>query len=352
MDAQDLPEHRNAARHRIWKPVLPPEERVDPGKLQPASRPPERLAVESLNSWKEIAGYLKRDERTVRRWQEEGLPVHRHVHKKRASVYAFKSEIDAWWRTDRSRIEAAETAAAAPKEGHVWTWLVVALVAVPVVLLGFNVGGLGDRLLGWPPATENRSIAVLPLKNLTPDAEQNYFADGVTEALITQLGQISTLDVISYQSILRYRGATKSLPEIARELNVKAVVEGTVLRAGDKIRITANLVQASPERHIWAESFEFDHRDILAAQERVAREVASHVHANLTAADRGRLTVARPVDPEAHEAYLLGRTYLYAARVRGNAIKARESFEKAIAKDPDYAPPYATLAELYIRTGG
>jgi len=326
---------------------------MEAGRSQPSPQRAENSASDSLNSWKEIANHLKRDERTVRRWQEQGLPIHRHVHKKRASVYAYKSEIDAWWRTDRSRIEAVEAVASGPRQGRVWRrWAVAVALALPAALLGLNVAGLRDQLLGWRPATENASIAVLPLKNLTADTEQNYFADGLTEALITQLGKISSLDVISYQSILRYRGATKSLPEIARELNVKAIVEGTVLRSGEKIRITANLVQAAPERHLWAESFEFEHRDILAVQERVARDVASRVHARLRAADGGRLTANRAVDPEAHEAYLLGRSFLYKARVRGNASKAKEAFEKAIAKDPDYAPPYASLAELHIRTGG
>jgi TolB-like protein/Tfp pilus assembly protein PilF len=325
---------------------------MEAGRSQSFPQRAELLATDSLNSWKEIANYLRRDERTVRRWQEQGLPIHRHLHKKRASVYAYKSEIDAWWRTDRSRVEAAEALASASKRGRVWwRWALAAALALPVALVGLNVAGLRDQLLGGA-ATQHPTIAVLPLKNLTADTEQTYLADGVTEALITQLGKISSLDVISHQSILRYRGTMKSLPEIAHELNVKAVVEGTVLRSGEKIRITANLVQASPERHLWAETFEFEQRDILAVQERVAREVASHVHARLTAADGRRLTANRAVDPEAHEAYLFGRSLLYKARVRGNALKAKEAFEKAIAKDPAYAPPYASLAELHIRTGG
>ena len=308
-------------------------------------------ANESLDSWKAIAGYLKCDERTVRRWEKEGLPVHRHMHKKRASVYAYKADVDSWWERDRLRLQVAEATASPEKRRLLW-WIPASALALALLLVALEVGGIRERLLGRPGTGEIASIAVLPLKNLTADTEQNYFADGLTEALITQLGKISSLDVISHQSILRYRGTTKSLPEIARELNVKAVVEGTVLRSGEKIRITANLVQAAPERHLLAESFEFEHRDILAVQERVARDVASRVHARLTAADGGRLTAKRAVDPEAHEAYLLGRTYLYNARVRGNATKAKEAFEQAIAKDPDYAPPYASLAELHIRTGG
>jgi TolB-like protein/Tfp pilus assembly protein PilF len=221
-----------------------------------------------------------------------------------------------------------------------------------LVLVAFNVGGLRERLLGAPDSGENASIAVLPLKNLSADREQDFFASGMTEALITQLGKISTLDVISHQSMLGYRDVTKSLPQIARELNVKMVLEGTVLRSGDKLRVTINLVQAAPERHLWAESFEVDPGDVLAVQSEVAREVARHVHAKLTPADSSHLATSHRVDPDAYEAYLLGRAHFYKPRTPANAARAKEYFQKTIAKDPTYAPAYASLAELYIWTGG
>ena len=322
---------------------------MDLGKAQPPSKPADLSASAPLDSWKEIASYLKRDERTVRRWEKEGLPIHRHMHKKRATVYAYKSEIDIWWRNGRSRLESAEAAAAGRRR---FTWLFAGLLAATVVGLGLNASGLLDRLLGRPIAVELNSIAVLPLRNLSADREQDYFAEGMTEALITHLGKIGTLHVISHQSVLGYRGATKSLPEIAEELKVSKILEGTVLRSGDRVRVTANLVQATPERHLWAESFEFDRRDILAVQGQVAREVASHIRIRLTPQERGRLAASRPVDPEAYEAYLLGRAYFYKARTPINSKRAKEYFEKAIAKDPGYAPPYASIAELYIWTGG
>jgi len=236
-----------------------------------------------------------------------------------------------------------------------WSRRWVFFAAPLALLLGLvtlNVGGVRDRLLGRPIAAEMNSIAVLPLKNLSADWEQDYFADGMTESLITQLGKISTLHVISHQSMLQYRGSTKSLPQIARELKVNTLLEGTVLRSGDRIRITANLVQAAPERHLWAESFEFDQRDILALQAQVAREVASQIRIKLTPQELGRLTHSRPVDPEAYEAYLLGRAYFYKARTPTNSMRAKEYFAKAIEKDPAYAPAYASMAELYIWTGG
>jgi TolB-like protein/Tfp pilus assembly protein PilF len=307
-------------------------------------------ATEPLDSWKEIARYLKRDVRTVRRWEREGLPVHRHMHKKQASVYAYKSEIDVWWSNGRSRLELPE-AAAAHKRWR-FRWLVAAGLAMLVLGLGLNMGGLRDELLGRPVAGEIGSIAVLPLKNLSADREQDYFAEGMTEALITQLGKISSLHVISHRSVLRYRDGTKSLPQIARELNVNAILEGTVLRIGDRVRITANLVQAAPERHLWAESFEFDQRDILALQGQVAREVASQIRIKLTPEERRRLTISRPVDPEAYEAYLLGRAYLYKGPTMSSLMRAKEYFDKAIEKDPGYAPAYASLAQLHSWPGG
>ena len=170
-------------------------------------------------------------------------------------------------------------------------------LALLLGLVALNVGGVRDRLVGRPVAVEMNSIAVLPLRNLSADREQDYFAEGMTEALITQLGKIGALDVISHQSVLVYRGATKSLPEIARELKVSVVLEGTVLRSGDKIRVTANLVQAAPERHLWAESYELNPRDILALQAQVAREVASHVRVKLTPEERGRLADLPPRGP-------------------------------------------------------
>lgn len=312
-------------------------------------RPADLSAIEPLDSWKDIARYLKRDERTVRRWEKEGLPVHRHLHNKRATVYAYKSEIDVWWSNGRSRFDLPEVAAR--HKSHRFIWLLAAGFALAVAGLALNLGGLQDQLLGRPVAGEIGSIAVLPLKSLSADREQDYFADGMTQALITQLGKISTLHVISHQSVLRYRDGTKSLPEIARELKVNALLEGTVLRSGDRVRITANLVQVAPERHLWAESFEFDQRDILAIQGQVAREVASQTRIKLTPQERARLTISRPVDPEAYEAYLLGRAHLSKTEAPTNSMRAKEYFEKAIEKDPGYAPAYASLAELYIWRG-
>ena len=306
------------------------------------------MANERLDSWKEIATHLKRDESTVRRWEKEGLPIHRHAHKRKASVYAYASEVDAWWNEGRVRLDSAETAGK-DRRRRAAGWAAAGFVLVGVVV-GLNVGAVRDRLLGRSMTGEVTSIAVLPLKNLSGDSRQDYFVDGMTEALITELGKISSLQVLSYQSVISYRQTAKPLPQIARELKVHALLEGALLRSGDRVRMTANLVQATPERHLWAETYEFAPRDIIAVQRDVARGVISQIRIRLTPQEQARLTTSRRVDPDAYEAYLLGRAYFYKAPTPTNSMKAKEYFEKAIEKDPGYAPAYAGLAQLYSRT--
>lgn len=323
---------------------------TDVDRSPPSSELQEPRVSERLDSWKRIAAYLKRDESTVRRWEKEGLPVHRHAHKKKATIYAYKSEIDAWWNVGRVRLEAAESVAAGPRRRAAW-WVATGLVVLGVAVgAGLNVAGVRDRLLGRSGAGEITSMAVLPLKNLSGDPGQDYFADGITEALINELGKISTLRAISYRSVRGYRETANPLSQIARDLGVDALLEGAVVRSGDRVRITANLVKAAPERHLWAETYEFDARDVVAVQGKVARDVARQIRVKLTAQEQARLTTDRRVDPEAYEAYLLGRAYTNKIPSGWNA--AKHSFEQAIAKDPGYAPAYAGLALVYSRIRG
>jgi eukaryotic-like serine/threonine-protein kinase len=219
----------------------------------------------------------------------------------------------------------------------------LALLAIFALLVASNVGGVRDRAAG---AGHIQSLAVLPLANLSGDSAQDYFADGMTEAMITELAQISGLRVISRTSVMQYKGGKKSLPEIARELHVDSVLEGSVLRSGEKVRITAQLIQATPERHLWAKSYESDLRDVMAVQSEVARSVAGEIRIKLTASEEARLQKSRPVNPQAHDAYLRGRYFRRKGSLE-NIEKARQYFEQALNFDPLYAPAYAALADYY-----
>jgi TolB-like protein/Tfp pilus assembly protein PilF len=228
-----------------------------------------------------------------------------------------------------------------------------AVVALVAVLFAFNVAGLRDRLLhrraGLPRI---ESIAVLPLENLSRDPEQEYFTDGMTEELITNLSKIKALRVISRTSAMQYKGVKKPLVEIAQELEVDAVVEGSVLRAGHRVRVTANLLQASTDRHLWAETYERDLRDVLALQSEVARAIVEAIRTELTPQEQLRLTPARPVNPEAYEAYLKGRHQVSNAFTPEAELKAIKYFREAIQKDPGFAPAYAEMAPCYANLAG
>ena len=190
-----------------------------------------------------------------------------------------------------------------------------------------------------------RSLAVLPLENLSSDS-QDYFAEGMTDELITDLAQISALRVISRTSVMPYKGVRKPLPQIARELNVDAVVEGTVLRSGKQVRITAQLIQAPADKHLWAQSYEGDVRDTLALQKTVARAIAEQIRINLTPQEAAVLESVKVVNPEAYEDYLKGR-YFWNKRTAEDVKKATYYFNQAIASDPNYPLPYTGLADIY-----
>ena len=194
------------------------------------------------------------------------------------------------------------------------------------------------------------SLAVLPLENLSRDPEQEYFAEGLTEALTTTLAKIGDLRVVSRTSAMLYKGAHKPLREIARELEVDTVVEGTVLRVGRRVRITAQLIDAKREAHLWAESYERDLRNVLALQSDVARAIAREVQVKLTPQEEAQLAQVGPVDPEAYEAYLKGR-YYWNRRTQEGHGKAAHYFQQAIAKDPAFAAALAGLADCLSGLG-
>src|SRR6516225_2031924 len=315
-----------------------------------------------LDSWKEIAAYLKCSERTVRRWEDEGLPVHRHPHKKKAAIYAYKAELDAWWRDGHERLKNIEEAREATPEGlsavtdagssrRKWAVMTLATGAVALLITVIPASRFRDRIRGNAPTAPIHSVAVLPLENLSRDPEQQYFADGMTDALITDLAKIHALRVISRNSVMLYKDKPKPMPEIAQELNVDAVVEGTVMRSGDRVRITAQLIEAPKDRHLWAETYEGNLRGILSLQDNVAKAIANEVKTTLTPQEETRLSGARQVDPVAHQAYLRG---LY--ELHGTTDEAKEKaisyFQEAVAHDPNDALAYAGLASAYSGLGG
>lgn len=223
-------------------------------------------------------------------------------------------------------------------------------------LFGFGLAlllaaGLFWILYPWNYSSSKiRSLAVLPLENLSGDASQDYFAEGMTDELITHLGQISALRVISRSSVMTYKSARKPLAEIARELNVEAVVEGSVLRSGDRVRITAQLIEVPADRHMWAQSYEGDLRDTLTLQNTVARAIAGQIRATLNRQEKAALEKSSAVDPEAYEAYLKGR-YFWNKRTGDGLKKAIDYFSLAIEKAPNYAKAYTGLADSYALSG-
>jgi serine/threonine protein kinase/tetratricopeptide (TPR) repeat protein len=231
-----------------------------------------------------------------------------------------------------------------------WRWWVaasVALVANAALIVGLNVGNWRNRLLGRTGAPRIESLAVLPLENLSGDPDQEYFADGMTEALITDLASVAGLRVISRTSAMRYKQTHESLQQIARELNINAVVEGSVLRIGGRVRITAQLVYVATDRNLWASAYERDVRDVLAIQSEVARAIVDGIQIKLSPQEDRRLRAVRTVKPDAYEAYLRGR-YFWNKRDREAVMKGLDSFQEAVALDPTYALAYVGVADSYL----
>jgi TolB-like protein/Tfp pilus assembly protein PilF len=204
----------------------------------------------------------------------------------------------------------------------------------------------GYRFVREPQGSSRqiRSLLVLPLENLSGDPEQEYFADGLTEELITKLAKIGAIRVLSRTTAMHYKGVRKPLPEIARELQVDGIVEGTVLRSGEQVRISAQLLHAPTDTHLWADSYERDLRNVLALQSEVAQAIAREVQVKLTPQEKAQFTHVHTVDPEAYEAYLKGR-YHWNMRRGVELPKAVQCFQQAITKDPAYAAAYSGLAD-------
>ena len=196
-----------------------------------------------------------------------------------------------------------------------------------------------------------KSLAVLPLKNLSADPTQEYLADGMTEALIGRLAEIHDLRVISRTSVMQYKDTKKALPEIAKTLGVDAIVEGSVIREGDRIRVHAQLIRAATDEHFWSEAYDGELRDVLTLESDVAQSIAQKVEVTITGKERARLTAARPIAPEVYENYLKGRSILDKSYSRSSLEESIGYFEQATKRDPTFAPAYVGLAGAYDRLG-
>jgi TolB-like protein/DNA-binding winged helix-turn-helix (wHTH) protein len=243
------------------------------------------------------------------------------------------------------------------------TWLGVAAIITGALVLagalaGFNVAGLREKLLRRTASTKIQSLAVLPLTNLSNDSAQDYFAEGMTDALITELSQIASIKVISRTSIMAYRKPDKPLSQVARELGVDGIVEGTIQRSGNQIRITAQLIYAPADRHVWANSYQHSTEDVLGLEREIAQAIAREIQAKLTPQEKARLAGRRPVSLQALETYLQGRYHLGQAQsmaFRNGLLEsrlkelatARSFFEQALREDPSYAQAYVGLSDTW-----
>ena len=243
-------------------------------------------------------------------------------------------------------VAAARTDQLASRHGLFRHRFAVGVVVLALIAIAAIVYALVLRRSPAFIASEIKSLAVLPLEDLSGGQAQDYFADGMTEALITDLAKIGALRVISRTSVMRYKGERRPLPEIARELNVDAVIVGSVLRSGDRVRISAQLIHAASDQHLWAESYERDMRDILALQSEVARRIAQEIRIKLTPEQQARLADARPVNPEAYDYYLRGKFHSSRTNKLDNET-AIAMLEQAVAIDTTFAGAYAGLARAY-----
>ena len=233
----------------------------------------------------------------------------------------------------------------AARSGRFSGWQISALILFVVA-----AGVVAWKLLPGPGSPAIRSLAVLPLESLSSDASQEYFADGMTEQLISDLGHISALRIISRTSVMGYKHTRKSLPQIARELNVDGVVEGTVLRSGDTVRITAQLIEGAADRQVWSQSYEGELRDALALQGRVARAIADEIRINVNASEQATLNSRAVVNPAAYESYLKGR-YFWNKRTADGLKVALAYFNQAVDEDAGYAQAYSGLSDTYALLG-
>ncbi len=254
--------------------------------------------------------------------------------------------------TSASAIQMSGVATAGPavRRGRAAAIAAGVIVLAVALFAIFDIGGLRNRLTGGGKGAAIRSVAVLPLQNLSGDPSQEYFADGITEELIGRLGRISGLRVTSRTSVMSYRDTKKRLPEIAKELGVEAVVEGSVSRADGKVRVTAQLIDGASDKHLWAQTYERDLGDVVALESEIAGAIARAGRLELASPELVQLAKTRSVDPAAFEAYVKGR-YFWNKRGGEDLKKAIGFFQQALDVDPAYAVAYSGIADSYTQLG-
>ena len=293
----------------------------------------EPLNPDRLDSWKEIAAHLGREVRTVQGWEKnEGLPIHRHLHSRQGSVYAFRSELDAW--RDARKVVVEAPAEVPPRRSSFWPMLAIALVTILAIggfLLWKKAAGSGDAI---------SSVVVLPFLDLSPRHDQDYFSDGLTEEIIDALSRVPNLRVVARTSAFAFKGKANDVRQIGKQLDVGAVLEGSVRKDGDRLRITAQLNRVSDGTHLWSHTYDRTLRDVFAVQHEISQTIASQLRAGDVPQRRGTN------DLEAYRTYQEGR-YFFNQQEPASYRKAIERFQKAIERDPNFALAYAALADSY-----
>ena len=324
---------------------------------EPSSPAPVDGGGPRLDSWKEIAAHLGRDVRTVQRWERgEGLPVHRQQHDKLGSVYAFRDEIDAWRTARSARPEEPRDAvsppglAPPPPERRRSVRFAAMGVAIGAIAIGGWLTLRKSTIRGGSAHPEIRSVVVLPLDNLSTDPGQEFFAAGLTEEITARLAQLTKLRVVSRTSAVSLKERKLPVSAIARELDIDAVVEGSVRREAGRVRISIQLIHAPTDKHLWARDFEREAGASWPLQIDVAEAVANEIRVQATPQERARLAAAPPVSAAAHEEFMLGR-YLLWKFIEEDRVRAIEHFHRAIELQPDYASPYAALAHAWWMRG-
>ncbi len=302
-----------------------------------------------LDSWKAIARYLSRDIRSVQRWERErGLPVHRVPGEKGGAVFAYQGELDRWLRSGSNgsipqsgsaETPHSETSDIGRRGRAALTWGAVA--ALVLVLAGALTLALkrDER-----PQLRTPSIAVLPLKNLSGARGQDYFVDGFTEELATELTHLGPLRVISVASTMPYKGSSKSVREIARDLGVRLILEGSVTREEQRVRVTSQVIDATSGAYLTARTDDGDVKDLFELQRRIARNIANDVRLQLSPQEQARLASPSQVDPDALELYLQGR-YQFAKQSADSIRESLQLYEAAVARAPNFAQAYVGIAE-------